>query len=211
MLLGTHLTLLHRSGNSRAWWDLASLGHDSAGDLKTLIQSAMGGIRKEVDGSKTYIPGDNEQDLDQTYYQSTQVQNLPGWWVQKIWHSYDGWLLVAKKDEFNLLVFDPPRQLDQRNLVEETISSEGSMECQRQSMAANISKRAHQTFLHLPEDALSSRTRSRSPRGERGYVAAAGAGITSPSGPLNPIDQDGEATMPLAMQGWKYILPLPCR
>ena len=55
----------------------------------------------------------------------------------KIWQSYDGWVLVAKKGEFNLLVFDPPRQLDQRHLVEETISSEGSIESQRQNMAAN--------------------------------------------------------------------------
>ena len=28
---------------------LVGLGHESAGDLQTLIQSAMGGIRKEVD------------------------------------------------------------------------------------------------------------------------------------------------------------------
>ena len=110
--------------------------------------------------SKTFYPGETEQESDQIYYQWTQMKNLPGWWVKKIW------LFVAKKEEFNLLIFDPPRQLDERNLVEETVSSEGSMESQRQNMAANISKRARQSFLHLPEDALSPRPRSRSPRGE---------------------------------------------
>ena len=69
---------------------------------------------------------------------------------------------MARKEEFSLLVFEPPRQLDQRNLVEETISSEGSMESQRQTMAATMSKRALQTFLHLPDDSLSLRPRSRS-------------------------------------------------
>ena len=75
-----------------------------------------------------------------------QDEEPPGWWVKKIWHSYDGWLLVAKKEEFSLLIVDPPRQLDQRILVEETISSEGSMESQRQTMVANMSKRALQPF-----------------------------------------------------------------
>lgn len=182
-----------------------NVGHESAGDLQTLIQSAMGGIRKEVDlhmdfmGTEhvehktdhqlqrkmvrfwkcsavtlheyqTFYVGDTEPESDHVNYQWNQMKNLPGWWVKKIWHSYDGWLLVAKKEEFSLLVFDPPRQLDQRTLVEETISSEGSMESQRQTMAANMSKRAFQTFLHLPEDSLSLRPRSRSPRGDRNHL-----------------------------------------
>jgi len=42
----------------------------------------------------------------------------------------------SKKEEFSLLVFDPPRQLDQRILVEETITSEGSIESQRQTVVA---------------------------------------------------------------------------
>ena len=122
-------------------------------------------------------------------YHWTQMMNLPGWWVQKVWLSHDGWLLVAKKEEFNLLVFDPPRQLDQRNLVVETISSKGSMESQRQNMAATMSKRALQTFLRLPEDALSPRPRSRSPRGDRGG-AAAGLGNADPTY-TNPGTSDG--------------------
>ena len=111
--------------------------HDSTGDLQSLVQSALGGIRKEVDehmdfletehvehkvdhahqrkmvrfwkcskvslhSSKTYTPGDTEQEIDQTYYQWTKMKNLPGWWVKKVWHSYDGWLLVAKKEEYTL-------------------------------------------------------------------------------------------------------------
>ena len=96
---------------------------------------------------------------DHVYYQWNKVKNLPGWYIKKIWHSYDGWLLVAKKEEFNLLVFEPPRQLDQRVLVEETISSEGSMDSQRQTLVANMSKRALQTFLHLPEDCFSLSTK----------------------------------------------------
>ena len=168
-----------------------NVGHESAGDLQTLIQSAMSGIRKEVDlhmdfmgiehvehkmdhqlqrkmvrfwkcsavtlhESQTFYVGDTEPESDNVYYQWNKMKNLPGWWVKKIWHSYDGWLLVAKKEEFSLLVFDPPRQLDQRILVEETISSEGSIESQRQTMVANMSKRALQTFLHLPKFLISS-------------------------------------------------------
>ena len=77
---------------------------------------------------------------------------------------------MARKEEFNLLVFDPPRQLGQRNLVEETISSEGSMESPRENMGATMSKRALQTFLHLPDDSLSPRPKSRSPCGDRGGI-----------------------------------------
>ena len=216
-----------------------NVGHESAGDLQTLIQSAMSGIRKEVDlhadfmgtehvehktdhqlqrkmvrfwkcsavtlhENQTFYVGDTEPESDHVYYQWNKMKNLPGWWVKKIWHSYDGWLLVAKKEEFSLLVFDPPRQLDQRVLVEETISSEGSMESQRQTLVANMSKRALQTFLHLPEDALSSRPRSRSPRGDRSNMAAE---IPNPipshpvqaAAPANSADQDGDNTMPMAM------------
>ena len=218
-----------------------NVGHESAGDLQTLIQSAMGGIRKEVDlhmdfmGTEhvehktdhqlqrkmvrfwkcsavtlheyqTFYVGDTEPESDHVNYQWNQMMNLPGWWVKKIWHSYDGWLLVAKKEEFSLLVFDPPRQLDQRTLVEETISSEGSMESQRQTMAANMSKRAFQTFLHLPEDSLSLRPRSRSPRGDRSHMGVAShqptpndAQPSTAEGSANSLDQDGEATMPMAM------------
>ena len=139
------------------------------GDLGTLIQSALVGVRKEMDqhmeyletehvehktdpqyqrkmvrfwkrtdislhASKAYTTGDTEQNFDQVYYQWTKVQNLPGWWVKKIWHSQEGWLLVATKAEFSLLIHEEPRHVDQRNLVEETISSEGSMESQRQNM-----------------------------------------------------------------------------
>ena len=159
-----------------------SVGHDSTGDLQALIQSALGGIRKEVDqhmdfletehveqktdhqyqrkmvrfwkcstvtlhSSKTYTPGDAEQNIDQTYYQWTKMHNLPGWWVKKIWHSHEGWLLDAKKEEFNLLIHDAPCPVDQRNLVEETISSEGSMEYQRQNIGANMARQALQHLL----------------------------------------------------------------
>ena len=182
-----------------------SVGHDSTGDLQVLIQSALGGIRKEVDqhmdlletehvehktdhlhqrkmvrfwkcskvtlhSSKVYTPGDAEQDVDQIYYQWTKMQNLPGWWVKKIWLSYDGWPLVAKKEEFTLLIHDRTAPVDQRNLVEETLSSEGSIESQRQNLGATMARQALQHFLHLPEGALPARERSRSPRGE---VAAA--------------------------------------
>jgi len=113
-------------------------------------------------------------------------------------------VVVAKKEEFNLLVFEPPRQLDQRVLVEETISSEGSMDSQRQTLVANMSKRALQTFLHLPEDALASRPRSRSPRGDRNHMAAEVPNPNLPrpvqaETPANLADQDGDNTMPMAM------------
>ena len=218
-----------------------NVGHDSAGDLQALIQSAVGGIRKEVEqhmdyvrtehvehktdhqiqrkmvrfwkcssvalqATKAFFPEDADHDSDQIYYQWNKMNNLPGWWVKKVWTSEDGWLLVAKKEEFSLLIIDPPPQLDQRNLVGETISTESSIDSQSQSMAATMSKRALQSFLRLPEDALSSRPRSRSPRGDRGNVAA-GSGNAQPSyANLEPIDglmassdQEGEATMPLAM------------
>ncbi len=206
-----------------------SVGHDSAGDVQSLIHSAMGGIRKEVDQhldyletehvehkmdhqfqrkmvrfwkcsavtiheSKTYTMGDHEQDFDQTYYQWTKMQNLPGWWIKKVWRSADGWLLVARKDEFNLLVVNQPEPVDQRNLVEETISSESSMESQRQNQAAVMSRRALQQFLHLSDEDF-PRARSRSPRGARGEAAAAaGVGEAQP-----PIQEDEEATMPQAL------------
>ncbi len=117
------------------------------------------------------------------------MQNLPGWWVKKIWHSYDGWLLVAKKEEFSLLINDRTEPVDQRNLVEETLSSEGSMEYQRQNLAANMARQALQHFLHLPEGALP--TRESSPRGEAGAAAVA-------AGPIVPIGAGEEADMPQA-------------
>ena len=200
-----------------------SVGHDSTGDLQSLMQSALGGIRKEVDQdmdfletehveqktdhqyqrkmvrfckcstvtlqpSKTYTSGDAEQDIDQTYYQWTRMQNLPGWWVKKVWHSYDGWLLVANKAEFNLLIPDNPAPLDQRNLVEETFSSESSMEHQRQNMGADMARQALQNFLHLPDGSLPARERSRSPRG------AAAVGIAAAVLPMA-----GAAEFPMQM------------
>ena len=204
-----------------------NVGHDSTGDLQALIQSALGGIRKEVDthmdfletehvehktdhlhqrkmvrfwqcskvtlhSSKIYTPGDAEQEVDQTYYQWTKMQNLPGWWVKKIWHSFDGWLLVAKKEEFSLLINDRIDPIDQRNLVEETLSSEGSMEYQRQNLGANLARQALQCFLHLPDGALPTRERSRSPRGEAVATVAADAG------PIAPIGAVEESDMPQA-------------
>ena len=139
--------------------------------------------------SKIYTAGDAEQDADQTYYQWTKMQNLPGWWVKKVWHSYDGWLLVAKKEEFASLIHDEPIPVDQRNLVEETLSSEGSMEYQRQNMGATMARQALQNFLHLPEGALPNRERSRSPRGHAGAAVAAAV----------PIGADEEVTMPQAL------------
>ena len=183
--------------------------HESTGDLQSLVQSALGGIRKEVDehmdfletehvehkadhahqrkmvrfwkcskvslhSSKTYTPGDTEQEIDQTYYQWTKMKNLPGWWVKKVWHSYDGWLLVANKEEYNLLIPDKLIPVDQRNLVEETLGSEGSLDNQRQSLGSTMARKALQHFLHLPENALQDRERSRSPRGESAVPANAG-------------------------------------
>ena len=121
------------------------------------------------------------------------MQNLPGWWVKKIWHSYDGWLLVAKKEEFSLLINDRIAPIDQRNLVEETLSSEGSVEYQRQNLGANLARQALQHFLHLPDGALPVRERSRSPRGE--VVAAAAAEVADPIDPRAAVE---ESDMPQA-------------
>ena len=104
------------------------------------------------------------------------MQNLPGWWVKKVWHSYDGWLLVAKKEEYTLLINDIVGPVDQRNLVEETLSSEGSLDNQRQNLGATMARQALQHFLHLPDGALPARERSRSPRGE----AAAAVNLAGP-------------------------------
>ena len=192
-----------------------SVGHDSTGDLQALMQSALGGIRKEVDqhmdfletehveqktdplhSSKTYTMGDAEQDIDQTYYQWTRMQNLPGWWVKKVWHSYDGWLLVAKKEEFSLLIPDAPVPLDQRSLVEETLSSESSMENQRQNMGANMARQALQNFLRLPDGTVLARERSRSPRG----AAEAANAAAMPMGGAAEVSIEAaeEVTMPQA-------------
>ena len=148
--------------------------------------------------SKTYTTADAEQDLNHVYYQWARMQNLPGWWVKKIWHSQDGWLLVAKKEEFNLLVHDAPFPIDQRNLVEETLSSESSMENQRQNMGANLARQALQHFLHLPEDVIHTRERSRSPRGNQDlpYLNVAPIDIGA-AGLLHPNDE--EVTMPPAL------------
>lgn len=213
-----------------------SVGHDSSGDVASLIHSAMGGIRKEVDQhltylgtehvehktdhqyqrkmvrfwkcskvsiheSKTYTMEDHETDFDQTYYQWTKMQNLPGWWIKKVWHSADGWLLVAKKDEFNLLVINQPIPLDQRNLVEETIGSESSMESQRQDQANVMSRRALCQILKLNDDDL-PRARSRSPRGGPRGAAAAGlvpVDADQVPAPQNAAAEDDEVTMPQAM------------
>ena len=204
--------------------------HDSTGDLQSLVQSALGGIRKEVDqhmdfletehvehktdhahqrkmvrfwkcskvslhSSKTYTPGDTEQEVDQTYYQWTKMKNLPGWWVKKVWHSYDGWLLVAKKEEYTLLIPDKLIPVD-----------EGSLDNQRQSLGSTMARQALQHFLHLPENALQARERSRSPRGE---VADAASVVILPEGraaetgprdaPAVAASSDVEADMPQAL------------
>ena len=154
------------------------VGHFQEGGESVGVQSALGGIRKEVDehmdfletehvehkvdhahqrkmvrfwkcskvslhSSKTYTPGDTEQEIDQTYYQWTKMKNLPGWWVKKVWHSYDGWLLVANKEEYTLLIPDKLIPVDQRNLVEETLGSEGSLDNQRQSLGSTMARKAH--------------------------------------------------------------------
>ena len=148
--------------------------------------------------SKNYTTSDAEQDLNHVYYQWARMQNLPGWWVKKIWHSQDGWLLVAKKEEFNLLVHDVPLPIDQRNLVEETLSSESSIETQRQNMGANMARQALQHFLHLPDDAIHARERSRSPRGYQDipYLNVAPIDIGA-AGLLHPNDE--EVTLPPAL------------
>ena len=148
--------------------------------------------------SKTYNLGDSELDLNQVYFQWARMQNLPGWWVKKIWHSHEGWLLVATKEEFNLLIPDVPSSVDQRNLVEETLSSESSMEQQRQNMGANLARQALQHFLHLPEDAILSRDRSRSPRGNEDMPYMQAAPVYRGEAGLPPPNNE-EVTMPPAL------------
>ena len=105
---------------------------------------------------------------------------------------------MAKKEEFNLLVHDAPFPIDQRNLVEETLSFESSMENQRQNMGANLARQALQHFLHLPEDAIPARERSRSPRGNQDlpYLNVAPIDIGA-AGLLHPNEE--EVTMPPAL------------
>eukprot|EP00434_Breviolum_minutum_P032514 symbB.v1.2.028753.t1/scaffold3072.1/size64214/4 len=84
---------------------------------EALASGAPGGASGTISASasgacNTFYVGDTPES-GHVYYQWNKMKNLLGWWVKKIWHSYDGWLLVAKKEEFSLLVFDPPRQLDQ--------------------------------------------------------------------------------------------------
>ena len=122
------------------------------------------------------------------------MKNLPGWWVKKVWHSYDGWLLVAKKEEYTLLIPDKLIPVDQRNLVEETLGSEGSLDNQRQSLGLTMARKALQHFLHLIENALQDRERSRSPRGEAA-AAAANVGIPpeSQAAEIGPRDAPAAA------------------
>ena len=122
------------------------------------------------------------------------MQNLPGWWVKKVWHSFDGWLLVAKKEEYTLLINDIIAPVDQRSLVEETLSSEGSLDNQRQNLGATMARQALQHFLHLPEGALPARERSRSPRGEVVAVVNLAGPRESPAA----ADIGDEADMPQA-------------
>ena len=42
--------------------------------------------------NQTFYVGDTEPDSDHVYYQWNKMKNLPGWYIKKIWHSYDGWL-----------------------------------------------------------------------------------------------------------------------
>ena len=148
--------------------------------------------------SKTYNLGDSELDLNQVYFQWARMQNLPGWWVKKIWHSHEGWLLVATKEEFNLLIPDVHPSVDQRNLMEETLSSESSMEQQRQNMGANLARQALQHFLHLPKDDNSTRDRSRSPRGNEDMPYLPAASVHRDEAGLLLPNND-EVTMPPAM------------
>ena len=148
--------------------------------------------------SKTYNLGDTELDSNQVYFQWARMQNLPGWRVKKIWHSHEGWLLVATKEEFNLLIPDVHPPIDQRNLVEETLSSESSMEQQRQNMGANLARQALQHFLHLPEDAIPARDRSRSPRGNQDMPYMNAAPVDRVEAGLLPHN-DEEVTMPPAL------------
>ena len=112
-----------------------------------------------------------------------------------MWHSYDGWLLVAKKEEFNLLIPDNPAPLDQRNLVEETLSSESSMEHQRHNMGADMARQALQNFLHLPDGSVPTRERSRSPRGDAAIGIAAAALPMAGAAEVPNADSE-EMTMP---------------
>ena len=148
--------------------------------------------------SKTYNLGDSELDLNQVYFQWARMQNLPGWWVKKIWHSHEGWLLVATKEEFNLLIPDVHPSVDQRNLMEETLSSESSMEQQRQNMRANLARQALQHFLHPPEDDNSTRDRSRSPRGNEDMPYLPAASVHRDEAGLLLPNND-EVTMPPAL------------
>ena len=113
---------------------------------------------------------------------------------------------MAKKEEYTLLIPDKLIPVDQRNLVEETLGSEGSLDNQRQSLGSTMARQALQHFLHLPENALHARERSRSPRGE---VAAAASVVILPevhAAEIGPRDapavaasSDVEADMPQAL------------
>ena len=91
-----------------------------------------------------------------------------------------------------------PLPIDQRNLVEETLSSESSIETQRQNMGANMARQALQHFLHLPDDAIHARERSRSPRGYQDIPSLNVAPIDiGAAGLLHPNDE--EVTLPPAL------------
>ena len=116
----------------------------------------------------------------------------------RTYHSHEGWLLVATKEEFNLLIPDVHSPVDQRNLMEETLSSESSMEQQRQNMGANLARQALQHFLHLPEDDSLTRDRSRSPRGNEDMPYMPAAPVHRGEAGLLPPNND-EVTLPPAL------------
>ena len=105
---------------------------------------------------------------------------------------------MATKEEFNLLIPDVHPSVDQRNLMEETLSSESSMEQQRQNMGANLARQALQHFLHLPKDDKSTRDRSRSPRGNEDMPYLPAASVHRDEAGLLLPNND-EVTMPPAL------------
>ena len=105
---------------------------------------------------------------------------------------------MATKEEFNLLIPDVHSPVDQRNLMEETLSSESSIEQQRQNMGANLARQALQHFLHLPEDASLTRDRSRSPRGNEDMPYMPAAPVHRGEAGLLPPNND-EVTLPPAL------------
>lgn len=100
-------------------------------------------------------------DADQIYYDWSKLYCLPPWEIKKVWVSNDGWLLVARPEENQLLApTHPAIQLDQNSLLVETIQSESSHEEERSGLASSM---AQQVIDHLVPRAM-ARERSRSPR-----------------------------------------------